>query len=199
MRTHSSIIGAVTLFACIAFTCVNLYSNPSDDNLINAAKENDFEGIKKAVKSGASIKKSGGMALLWACNHCNLEAVKYLLSKRANVNAKEEKGGTPLHIATQSGCIEAMKMLIQLKANINAVDLDGSTPLMYSTLSLNNEPMKFLISKKANLNIRNNLGKTALGNLVMIKRIFTYGPPDPDKLAKIEEMTKFLRDAGGQE
>jgi len=45
------------------------------------------------------------------------------------VDAKDNKGWTPLHWATQEGCLEVAKILVSFGADVNAKDNAGWTPL----------------------------------------------------------------------
>jgi len=64
--------------------------------------------------------------------HC-----KYLVSKGADVNAKDNgdrycEGYTPLHYAAQNGHPELAKFLVSKGANVNAKDDGGDAPLDYA-------------------------------------------------------------------
>ena len=62
----------------------------------------------------------------------NIEAVKQHLAEGADVNAKGEKGETPLHGAAFTGRMEVVELLIENGADVNAKDEDGGTPLDYA-------------------------------------------------------------------
>ena len=59
----------------------------------------------------------------------NIEAVKKHLAAGADVNAKDENGETPLHLAATK---ETAELLIAEGADVNAKDKDGVTPLDYA-------------------------------------------------------------------
>jgi len=50
------------------------------------------------------------------------EVVNLLGGCRADVNAKDNNGLTPLHLACKSGRLPLVELLIELKADINAKD-----------------------------------------------------------------------------
>ncbi len=52
-----------------------------------------------------------------------------LITKGANVNAKNPNGRTPLFNATVEGSKETAELLIAKGADVNAKDPDGETPL----------------------------------------------------------------------
>ena len=51
--------------------------------------------------------------LIMACQEGDVEKVKELIKKGANVNAKNRFGGTPLHAAVISNNVEVVKILIE--------------------------------------------------------------------------------------
>jgi len=60
----------------------------------------------------------------------DLEEVRELLEKGADVNAKDEEGRTPLHWAAGNGYVEVARLLIEHGADVNAKESRyGDTPL----------------------------------------------------------------------
>jgi ankyrin repeat protein len=52
----------------------------------------------------------------------------------AKLEAKDQAGETPLHVAAQEGCVEAAAMLAHAGAQINPKDKKGYTPLKRAQL-----------------------------------------------------------------
>jgi ankyrin repeat protein len=59
----------------------------------------------------------------------NTRAIEALLHRGAHVNARQEGGWTPLHIAAAEGRTEICGLLLDRGADVNAEDEDGNTPL----------------------------------------------------------------------
>lgn len=95
-------------------------------------------------------------------------AFESLIKAGLNVNAKNNRGQTPLH---QHLGPEMMKALIKAGANVNAKDAQGRTPLFYNIQReqmdtcdyfqvLNKEVADFLLEAGANINEKDKDGRT---------------------------------------
>ena len=71
--------------------------------------------------------------LLEATKRGNVEAVQRLIDAEADVNAADNDGRTPLHLAVW-GRTEIARLLIDAGADVNACNRDGETPLLYAAL-----------------------------------------------------------------
>ena len=86
--------------------------------------------------------------------------------KSIDVNARDEKGSTPLHLAVNRRDLDLIKLLLGKGANVNAKDNRGNTPLecaFNNTYSYNVQTdsrikmniAKELIENGASIDIRN--------------------------------------------
>ena len=89
------------------------------------------------------------------------EIVELLVDAGADVNAKSEKGTTPLHYATVFGHREVAELLIAKGSDVNAKSQDGYTPLDFAEPSENRQPPKVTTGKKETADLlRKHGGKT---------------------------------------
>ncbi len=109
----------------------------------------------------------------------DIQKVKLLINKGANVNAKGPSGTTPLMYAVTAEQIEIANLLIATGADVNAKNSNGITPLMVAANGERTEMAKLLITKGANVNAKDKWGMTALsraeGNSDMIKLLRQAG------------------------
>ena len=93
----------------------------------------------------------------------NVEVIKYLLSKGADINISDNDGITPIHIAAGTGQIEALKYLIENGADPTKKSNDGATALHFAASGGQFETAKYLVeSGLVDVNIRDNDGNTPL-------------------------------------
>lgn len=134
--------------------------------LTQAAKEGDIAAIQKLLDQGADINRSptggaiAGPPLGFAAYHCRIEAVKYLISKGADINNATGYTGygysggglRPLHLAASSGCTEAIGLLLDAGADIDvrANETYGSA-LAIAAYHGNVKSVKFLIERGADV------------------------------------------------
>jgi len=114
----------------------------------------------------------------------NAEISKFLVSKGADVNAKDGYDFTPLHFATiRESDIELVKFLVSKGADVNAKDSDvGFTPLYGAILKGNIELARFLVSKRADVNAKSADGgftplhvATQMGNVELVRFLVSKG------------------------
>jgi ankyrin repeat protein len=79
-----------------------------------------------------AVDKDGHTLLYWAALASDIVVVKFLVSKGADVNSKDNDGQSPIHVVASGGenaNIEIAKFLISNGADVNARNNIGSTPL----------------------------------------------------------------------
>mmetsp|Transcript_12021 Transcript_12021/g.29586 ORF Transcript_12021/g.29586 Transcript_12021/m.29586 type:complete len:410 (-) Transcript_12021:336-1565(-) len=118
-----------------------------------AAEQNDIEQFKSLLKEvDPNVDDEDGWTPLhWAVRYSNVDLVKMLLEAKASVEAKNENGQTPLHLAVDKyeGNIEIVKLLLKSGANPNARDRAHMTPYEIATLEESEDIAKLLWQENA--------------------------------------------------
>ena len=96
-------------------------------------------------------------------NPPDLENIQVFLdSGLVEVNAKDDRGRTPLHSAAGNNHLKLAELLISSGAEVNAKNEDGNTPLHWAAYRDSLEVAKLLISSGADLEAKNIVGWTPL-------------------------------------
>jgi len=85
--------------------------------------------VAEAAQPEPPTTKAPDIPLWEAAMRGNIEAVKQHLAAGADVNVKDARGMTPLHLATSNGQKEIVEPLIAAGADVNAKMNNGMTPL----------------------------------------------------------------------
>jgi len=93
----------------------------------------------------------------------NKDAVRSLLTKKADVNAPQVDGTTALHWAVRADDLDTADLLIRAGANVSAANREGVTPLMLAATNGSTRMIEKLIKAGANPNTSlSKFGDTAL-------------------------------------
>ena len=85
----------------------------------------------------------------------SIEELIRLIDLGTDIDARNKKGNTPLHLTLEKGHTEVAKTLIENGAAIDARDKKGNTPLHYALLYGHTEVAMTMIDKGADVNARN--------------------------------------------
>jgi len=91
----------------------------------------------------------GNTELMMYATKGDLEGVKDLLHKGANVNTRNKYGSTALMGASAGGFNEIVELLLKNKANLNAKGKGGSTALLYARKNGHEYTAKLLLDAGA--------------------------------------------------
>ena len=131
-----------------------------------AAELTNVEKTQYLLSQKASVKivdKRGRTALYLAAREGSLAIVKmFVEGHQADINAKNDHGEAPLHVAATIGCTDVVAFLIECGAPINEVNVYDYSPLMLAALNGRKETTSYLIKKGADIYLGNGIGSTAL-------------------------------------
>ena len=100
--------------------------------------------------------------LIEAAKKGDTVAVKALLARGANVNAKDKKDATALIWVASWGHSATVQVLLAAGANVNAKDKDGGTALMAAAVNGHTNALQALLADGADVNAKDKDGTTAL-------------------------------------
>jgi ankyrin repeat protein len=152
----------------IAMTVLAWGNTARGGEIHDAAKAGDVEKVKTLLRTNFGLANARDeddktplhVAALWR----QKDVVIVLLANKADVNAKDKWGYSPLHFARNREIAEA---LLANKADINAKDENGETPLMWAAERGNTQTAEILLKHKADPNTdpntRSHLINTSIG------------------------------------
>ena len=120
----------------------------------------DEEGIMPAQPRSGEQKPT--MSLHQAVVDGDIDQVKLLISKGADVNMQNRMGWSPLRTGVQNSRRAIVELLIAQGADVNAKDNRGQTPLHVAVTLGQKEVVELLIAKGADVNVMGSRGDNAL-------------------------------------
>jgi ankyrin repeat protein len=116
--------------------------------------------LLSSITFGAAAPETPADAFYAAIRTNDLAAVNALLAKGADVNARDNDGGTPLMSAAAVGSTAVMTRLIEAGADVNARNTLGSSALTWATKDV--EKVRLLLDRGAAVNVVSTAGRTPL-------------------------------------
>jgi len=161
------------------------------------------EGIPQVERSPAQTTGTRTAAFTQSLHQAvvdgNVEQVKRLISKGADVHAKNRMGWTPLHTAVRNQKKTIAEFLIDKGADINGKDSSGQTPLHFAVDTGQRDMAELLIAKGADINAVSGRGENALslakkrGRTEIVDFLLKHGAKEPtldltgDRMYRLEE------------
>lgn len=143
-------------------------SPEKNDELLQAAFDDDYNKLQKALDEGADIDAkmsySEETALHLACRFSHSQIVKLLLEQGADIAARDNDQWTPLYAATCWGNADIADILLShsILPEIDAQTSSGRTPLMEALFDNNTKMVDTFLRQDASINISDSHNSTPL-------------------------------------
>lgn len=122
----------------------------------------------------------------------DVAAVKTLLDKGTDVNAKTQYGATALSFACDRGYTEVVKLLLDRGADVNATDtFYGETPIGWALWKGHTEVVKLLVARGARGKETALIVGAESGNIEIVKAVLDKGDLKPESLSTA--LTRAMR------
>ena len=168
--------------------------------LVEAARYQKWEVVRSLLEQGDvdinAAQADGTTALSWTVYWENVEATGQLLDAKADPDAANDYGVTPLILATKNRSHAIVEDLLGGGADPNTSLWNGVTPLMIAARTGVNEVVILLLNHGADINAKEPLrGQNAL------MRAISFGQPDTARVliengANISHRSKMLDEDG---
>jgi len=135
---------------------------------LEAVKKKDGQEVTDMLASPASTVvntkdvSTGDTALHIVVARRDPVWIRFLAAKGANVNARNNKGETPLQLASNLGFAEGVEVLLKLGAKVDDANSTGETPLIAATHRKDAAMARVLLKAGANPRRNDNSGRSAL-------------------------------------
>jgi hypothetical protein len=112
--------------------------------LVHAVRRDDLAEVKRLVEQGAQVRNSYGSFSNSPLHAAISEKmIDYLISDGADVNAKNDCGNTPLHLAAILRNARVVESLLKHGADVHSLNNTRETPLHVSLQNVPSEPWDY--------------------------------------------------------
>lgn len=116
--------------------------------------------------------------LIEACTRNDIAAVEGHISNKSDLDQTDDKGSTPLMIASSFGHTEIVKALIDAGAYMDKQNKDGTTALHIAAFMCEKEIVQLLLDAGVDKSAKDNTGSTALQSVeapyMLVKPIYDF-------------------------
>ena len=114
-----------------------------NEEIHEACSSGELQKVKLMLEKNPALlnieDKNQNTPLHIAAGAGNKETVEFLITKGANLHAKNNFGWIPLHSASYNGQIEISNLLISKGSKVDETDVFGNTRLFISHIRFNKE------------------------------------------------------------
>lgn len=134
---------------------------------LEAVKKKEGQKVEDAINEpGSTVVNSrdvttGESALHIVTKRRDLVWLRYLVGKGADVDTRDDKGITPIQLATSLGWIDGVEYLVEKGADLDQPNDTGETPLISAVHSKNTTLMRILLKGGADPDRADNSGRSA--------------------------------------
>src|ERR1700676_5229300 len=177
-------------------------AGPASDDLYKAIRANDLARLRSLVHNTPDSNTKGGRGetpLMYAAVVGSLDAMKFLIAKGADVNARNEFGSSALIWSATD--LDKVKLLLAHGANVNTASKRGRTVLFLAAMTDRSaDTVHLLLAKGADRKVRDAFTKSLLnaaaaGNDTETIRMFIDTGVDVNA-ANVLGMTPLIVSAG---
>jgi ankyrin repeat protein len=151
------------VLAILFVSVVSAQPPVADDRFYHAIRRDDLTALAALVdESGVDARDAQGQTpLMLAAAFGSPDALRLLLSRKADARAASTGGVTALHLAAPDA--DKVRMLLDAGADVNAVSQLGRTPLIVAAAATGSlEAVRLLLAKGATLDAADGIGITPL-------------------------------------
>lgn len=137
----------------------------ADAALFEAIVHAGLPEVKAALDAGASVNARNVQTwtpAIAAVAMSNVEVLRYLVSKGADIHAVTRTGMNAMRYAGFTGCAPCVPYLVSLGVDPAGLDPDGWSAMHYAAMTGQAETINALHAVKAPVNVKNGLGDTPL-------------------------------------
>lgn len=142
-------------------------------------REKPINRETETEKEKVNMTKEINEQLLHATENGEINIIRELIQKGADLDVQDAEGRTPVMIATYNHDIKASEILIKAGANVDIQDKMRNNPFLYAGAEGYTDILRLTIEAHADPTITNRYGGTALipasehGHLEVIKELLT--------------------------
>ena len=137
-----------------------------EQRLLDAVRRDDRPTIERALELGATVGAKDDLqrstVLLAVKDAQNLELVRWLHAKGADLDEPDLGGRTPLSFAAEAGALDSVRYLVANGAVADRRDGQQRTPLFHAALGDHADVVADLLDQGADVNARDQFGDTPL-------------------------------------